>query len=225
MKHYSYFILLLFTLAYPLFKSFEPKIQFHKTWKQLFPAIVITAIIFIAGDMWFVSKGIWWFDNDYVIGIYIFNLPIEECLFFFIIPFSSMFIYEVINYFIKKNISQKTTKIITTVILIFLLSSAIIFYDRFYTLIIFIFLSILLFLHQFIFKSIYLSRFYQLWTILIIPFLIFDGIVTAFPIVIYNHLYITGFRLTSIPIEDLFYGALQTLVIISIYKILSYKST
>ncbi len=218
MKHYTYFIILFLTLLYPLLRSFEDKVQFNKKWKHLFPAILIAAIIFIAGDVWFVNKGIWWFNPDYITGIKIINLPIEECLFFIIIPFSSLFIYEVLNHFIKKNILQKSSKTTTLFLSITLIILAIIFRDRFYTLIVFVSLSAFLLLHQFIIKSIYLPRFYLLWAVLIFPFLIFDEIVTGLPITIYNNAQTMQLRILYFPLEDLLYGVLQILLIITLYE-------
>src|SRR4051812_48455392 len=110
MKHYTYLLLDIFTLSYPLFKSFEDKVRFYKQWKYLFPAIFISALVFIIGDVWFTNIGIWKFNPDYFLGFYIFNLPVEECLFFIIVPFSSIFIYEVMNYFIKKDLLANQTK-------------------------------------------------------------------------------------------------------------------
>jgi lycopene cyclase domain-containing protein len=218
MKHYTYFIILIATLFYPLLKSFENKVQFNKKWKYLFPAIIIEAIIFIAGDVWFVNKGIWWFNPQYITGIKIFNLPIEECLFFFIVPYSSIFIYEVLNYYIKKNILQNSSKTTTLFLSISLLILAIIFRDRFYTLITFLSLTTFLLIHQFILKSVYLPRFYLLWAVLIFPFLLFNEIVTGLPITIYNNAQTMQLRILYFPLEDLFYGFLQILLIITLYE-------
>ncbi|MBA3707186.1 MAG: carotenoid biosynthesis protein, partial [Bacteroidetes bacterium] len=65
--HYTYFLLIIFTIFYPLLKSFENKIKFADKWKFLFPAIIINGIIFIVWDIWFTSVGIWKFNPDYVI--------------------------------------------------------------------------------------------------------------------------------------------------------------
>jgi lycopene cyclase domain-containing protein len=222
--HYIYSLLLLFTLSYPLFKSFEDKIAFHKRWKFLFPAILISATFFIIWDIWFTSIGIWKFNSDYVLGLFIFKLPIEEWLFFFITPFSCVFIYEVMNYFVKKDVLAKQAKYITTILAIILLVLAIIYHDKLYTFVDFILLSVFLFIHQFIIKSNYLGRFYITWAICIIPFLLVNGVITAMPIVIYNNLENINIRIWTIPVEDLFYGMLNFLQVITIYEFLKQKS-
>jgi len=221
--HFTYSLLLLFTLSYPLIKSFEDKIQFYKKWRFLFPAIIISAVVFISWDIWFTSIGIWKFNTDFVLGPFIYNLPFEEWLFFLITPFSCIFIYEVLNYFIKKDILAKQSKIITNTIAISLFILAILYHDKLYTFVDFISLSIFLFLHQYVFRSTYLARFYITWAVCIIPFLIVNGVITGMPIVIYNDLENTTFRIFTIPVEDMFYGMLQFLLVMTIYEYLKSK--
>ena len=221
--HYSYFLLLLFTLAYPLFKSFEKKIQFFKKWSSLFPAILISAILFIAWDIWFTHIGVWSFNPDYVVGIFILDLPVEEWLFFFITPFSCVFIYEVLNYFIKKDVLARSVKYINTILGSSLIVLAIIYHDRLYTFVDFMLLGIFLLIHQYILKSVYLSRFYLTWIVCIIPFLIVNGFITGLPIVNYDDLYNTHVRIYCIPVEDLFYGMLNFLLVITIYEYFKQK--
>ena len=56
-------------------------------------------LVHIPIDIVFTKLQIWSFNNDYVSGLYLFKLPIEEWLFFIVIPFCCVFIYESINYF------------------------------------------------------------------------------------------------------------------------------
>lgn len=216
--HFYYSLILAFTLSYPLFKSFETKIQFYKKWNTLFPAILISATLFIIWDIWFTKIGMWYFNHDYVMGFFLVNLPIEEWLFFFITPFSCVFIYEVLNYFVKKDVFAKASKTISIVLILLLLVTAFLNYSKIYTTFTFISLAAFLIYHQFINKSPYLSRFYLAWLVCIIPFLIVNGLLTSIPIITYNNLHILNIRIYTIPIEDMFYGMLNILLVISIYE-------
>lgn len=221
--HYAYFLILAFTLSYPLFKSFENKIQFYKKWNSLFPAIVISAVLFIAWDIWFTKIGVWRFNAEYITGLFILGLPIEEWLFFFITPFSCVFIHEVLIYFVKKDVFANSVKYINTILALGLIAIAIINYNKIYTLVDFALLGSFLLIHQYIFKSVYLGRFYLTWLVCIVPFLLVNGFITGLPIVNYNNLYNLNIRIYCIPLEDMFYGMLNTLLVISIYEYLKQK--
>jgi lycopene cyclase domain-containing protein len=218
--HLTYVFTLAFTLSYPLYKSFESRVQFHKQWRFLFPAIFISAIIFIAWDIWFTEISIWSFNRDYLLGWFIAGLPIEEWLFFLITPFSCVFIYEVLNYFVKKDIIAPYAKGISITLISTLLISGFMNTSRTYTSIVFITLALVLLLLQFILKSAYLPRFYLTWAVCMIPFLLVNGVLTAMPVIRYNELHILNLRIFTIPIEDVFYGMLNVLMVIAIYEYL-----
>ena len=218
--HLTYVFTLAFTLSYPLYKSFESRVQFHKQWRFLLPAIFISAIIFIAWDIWFTEISIWSFNRDYLLGWFIAGLPIEEWLFFFITPFSCVFIYEVLNYFVKKDIIAPYAKGISITLISTLLISGFMNTSRTYTSIVFITLALVLLLLQFILKSAYLPRFYLPWAVCMIPFLLVNGVLTAMPVIRYNELHILNLRIFTIPIEDVFYGMLNVLMVIAIYEYL-----
>lgn len=217
MKHFTYLIVLLFTISYPLYKSFEDKIMFHKKWRALFPAILISAILFIAWDVWFTHLDIWHFNEDYYLGFTMLGLPLEEWLFFFIVPYSCVFIYEVVNYFMKEELSDRFIKTVTLSLVTLLLLVSAFNLDKFYTCFTFLSLAAALLIHQFFLRSDYFGKFYSGWAVCMIPFLIVNGTLTA-TVFIYNNLENLNFRIYSIPVEDPFYGMLQFLVVISLYE-------
>lgn len=218
MKQYTYILLLLFSLSYPLYKSFEDKIRYSSKWKYLFPSILISALFFILWDIWFTQIGIWKFNPDYVLGYYINGLPIEEWLFFIIIPFSCVFIYEVMNYFVKKDVLGKYATLITLVLSSILVFLSVIYAERFYTFITFSLLATFLLIHHFVIQSNYLGRFYLTWLVCLVPFFVVNGILTSMPVLIYNDAENIGIRLWTIPVEDMFYGMLNILQVITVYE-------
>ena len=56
------------------------------------------------------------------------------------------------------------------------------------------------------------------FAIMLIPFLIVNGFLTAIPVVLYNTAENLGIRIYSIPFEDIFYGMLLILMNIVIYE-------
>ena len=103
MAHYTYLLLNLFTISIPFALSFESKVQFYKKWKYYLPSLFITALLFLIWDYYKTKFGVWQFNDDFIIGIKFFGLPIEEYFFFFTVPYSCTFIYEVVAYYNKRN--------------------------------------------------------------------------------------------------------------------------
>lgn len=223
MEKYTYLFLLAFTLSYPLFKSFENKIQFATKWKYLFPGIFTSALFFISWDIWFTRLGVWEFNPKYVLGPFIAGLPIEEWLFFFIVPFSCIFIHEVLLYFVKKDPFEKSANKITLVLATLLIGIAALNMEKMYTVVVCLLLSIFLLLHLFVFKSNYLGRFYLTWLVCLIPFLFVNGVLTAMPVVIYSNPQILNIRIYTIPVEDVCYGMLNILQVLTVYDYLKNK--
>lgn len=104
MEKYYYLLINIFTIFFPLISSFEHRLRFFSRWKGLFLSIGITAAFFIIWDVAFTSMGIWGFNPRYLTGIEIINLPLEEWMFFITIPYACIFIYESLNYFIRKDL-------------------------------------------------------------------------------------------------------------------------
>ena len=83
-----YLLIDFFTVIVPFLFSFHPKLQFYKHFKAFFLSCFTVGTLFVLWDVYFTSIGVWGFNSDYLIGIYLFNLPIEEVLFFVCVPFS-----------------------------------------------------------------------------------------------------------------------------------------
>ena len=221
---YAYLLIHLFTIAYPLAQSFEKRIHFVDKWKYIFQSLIPTSFVFIIWDCWFTSLNVWKFNPEYLIGFYIANLPIEECMFFFVAPFSSIFIYEVLNYFVKKDILGKYATSIALLLAALSALVSVLNYAKIYPLILFGLLSLVLLIHALIIKADYLGRFFLSFMVVIIPFLIVNGLLTSLPIVIYNDEKTLGIKIiNTIPLEDLFYGLLLLLINITIYEWLKRK--
>ncbi|MFP4369447.1 MAG: lycopene cyclase domain-containing protein [Candidatus Kapaibacterium sp.] len=214
----TYLLINLGVIAVPLFLSFERKIYFASKWKYLLPAIIVAGGIFIAWDVRFTAMGVWEFNREYISGIYLLNLPLGEWLFFLTVPFACVFIYEVLNYYIKKDILGPYSRGIALINAALLLIIAAFTPDKIYTFVTFLSLGVFLLIHVFVIKSSYLGRFYLMYFVHLIPFLIVNGILTALPVVIYNNAENLSLRIYTIPIEDTQYSMLLLLLVISIYE-------
>ena len=183
--------------------------HFIQHWKAYFSAIILVGIFFILWDIYFAYQNVWGFNDQYLIGFRIFKLPIEEWLFFLLIPYSSVFIHYSLKHFLPKFILNKiTTKYITYLLFVIGFALSVYHYDKMYTFIC-IGLFTILMLFQLIYQWKYAQRFYLSFIIIYIPFFFVNNALTgAFsenPVVFYNSSEIIGIRVGTMPLEDSFY--------------------
>lgn len=100
LSNFEYFIVLGICVIFPLLLTlFHPNLHLKKNLKQAVLAIFITAIPFWIWDIVAVILGHWDFNQNHIVGFYIYNLPIEEVLFFIVIPFCCLTIWAEIRSF------------------------------------------------------------------------------------------------------------------------------
>jgi len=219
-----YLLLNLFTLSYPLYKSFDKRVDYYGKWRFIGVAIVLVGAFFIVWDHLFTIWGVWSFNSDYLIGIYFFSLPLEEWLFFLTVPFACVFIHEVLKYFIKKPLLTTAVKPITFVLVALFIVVALSNVEKQYTFVNFLVAAITLAVHWVIFGKKYLGQFYITYLVHLVPFLIINGVLTALPVVEYNNMENLGIRLFTIPIEDTVYSMSLLFMNLSIYEYLMAKA-
>ena len=212
---------MLLSLAYPLAQSFERRIYYYKKWNFLLTSILLMMLLFIPWDIWFTHWSVWQFNNDYICGLKLFLLPIEEWLFFIIIPFACVFIHEVLNYFFNKELEPSAYVKISLLLALILAFSSVIWSDKLYTLVCFSLTSVSLFILS-IYKPRWIGSFFRTYIISLIPFLIINGFLTGSfnetPIVSYSSNHIIGARILNIPIEDSLYCLLMLMIVIAVYE-------
>ncbi len=225
---FTYLWVDLFTVIIPFFFSFHPKLNFHKSFRYFFPANVLAAILFLSWDMLFTKIEVWGFNPDYISGIHILNLPMEEVLFFLCVPFSCVFSYYCLNLYFKIQWKPKMESIFVIGFSAILLITGIIFYSRLYTSVTFISLALLLLFLKYVMKVEWLPKLFTIYPILLIPFFIVNGILTGTgldaPVVWYNNAENLGIRMLTIPIEDAFFGFELILLNVFFYEYLKGKS-
>lgn len=205
-----YFILLTASGAVPLLLSFDKRLQFYKQWKYVFPSILLVALLYIIFDVNFTNRGIWGFNPDYLSGSYFFSLPLEEILFFIVIPYASIFLHESIREYFPQLELKNIWNRALVLSLIFLCVLLVIFNtDKTYTFYIAAKLAIALLL-SLLLKSRITHSFFITFGVILIPFLIVNGILTGSfingEVVWYNNNENLGLRVFTIPIEDFAYA-------------------
>jgi lycopene cyclase domain-containing protein len=212
---------LLFSLIIPLIFSFHRKIEFYKKWPAFIKANLLTIIPFIIWDELFTIYGVWGFNSQHVLGIYLSNLPIEEVLFFIIIPYCCVFTYEVFNKLSLKN--TRSIQLLSLILGITILLIGIISYTHIYSAVTFISLGIVLVV-LFLLNPKFMKTFYVTYIVITVSFfIIVNGILTggtlANPPVWYNNNETLNIRIWTIPVEDFFYSMLLLVSNIWLFEI------
>lgn len=215
MHHYTYLLINFFTVFICFIFSFYHKIKFNRHFGAFFSASFLVALVFIVWDAWFTKIGVWWFNDHYLLGIRVLNLPIEEILFFICIPFSCVFTYFCLDKFFNLNWKPLPEKIFVIISIILALIIAVYFHDKIYTFMTFLTAAVSMFVLYFVLKSRWIGKASFIYLILMPGFLAVNGILTGTglesPIVNYNPQNFMGIRMLTIPLEDTVYGYVMIL--------------
>ena len=90
----EYFIILMIILLFTIFVEFKYHIHLYHSMKE---RVIVTLNIFIFGIIWdfyATYRSHWIFPGPGLIGLRIFGLPIEEFLFFLIVPYGAITMYK-----------------------------------------------------------------------------------------------------------------------------------
>ena len=227
-----YFWINLLSISVPFLVSFHPRIKLYKNWGPLFLAMILAMVPFIVWDIYFTEKGYWGFNPDYLSGTYLFNLPIEEWLFFICIPYSCIFMQlALIELSPKWIISHKTANIISYALFLLFAGILVVNTDKMYTLFDMSY-ALLVLGHVFFWKREILRKFYLPFLAMLVPFAIVNGVLTGTgienEIVWYNNTENLAIRFFTIPIEDFAYAfsmILSVSYLFNLFKNRKRKST
>ncbi|PVW15893.1 lycopene cyclase domain-containing protein [Marixanthomonas spongiae] len=208
--NYLYLWLALGSLSIPFLFSFHPRLRFYRKWRSFFPAMAIMMAIFVTWDIIFTNNGFWGFNDAYITGYRILNLPIEEWLFFICIPYACIFThYALHELFPKFSFSEKFTAVFYVLLSCLLIILLWYYYDRWYTLVNFVYALVLLGL-VYNYRKQWLMEFLPTYFVIFIPFFLVNGILTGTGIedqvVWYDNTENMGVRILTIPVEDTIYN-------------------
>ena len=219
----TYLLINFFAVIICFIASFDRRIQFYKHFGTFLFSSTMVAIPFIAWDVWFTDSDVWWFNTDYTLGVIIAGLPIEEWLFFYCIPFACVFTYYCLDKFYDLSWTHVFNNVIVFVTTIVCVVSALLYYDKIYTLMTaLITLVTIVYLH-FIVKKEWLGQASFVFMLLMVGFFAVNGVLTgtgiASPIVNYNPEHFLDIRILTIPIEDAVYGYSQFMLNIYFFNL------
>ncbi len=240
---YLYLTVDLAVLAIPLAFSFDRKVRFVRFWPALFPAIAVMMALFIPWDIAFTERGIWGFNADYLSGVWIAGIPLEEWLFFICIPYACVFTYESLKHYVPTAPLANAALPATILLAVASTAMALAMSDRYY-------IATTAALNALLCGGLALAAARQpavrewnhrLWFAylpLLVPFILSNGVLTGlrfwqYPslnrdvqgisdqIVWYNNDHNLQLRIFSMPVDDLFYGFLMIALTVIAYEVIA----
>jgi lycopene cyclase domain-containing protein len=210
----------------PLLLSFDKKVAFYRSWRYLFPSLFIVGIAFLIWDELFTRIGVWGFTPKYLAGIYFGHLPLEEVLFFLVVPYNFIFILLVLQAYFPERKTKRISNIFKwligsgSLLMVLFYGGGQFFFStldsyNYYTISAAFFALLLTLLAH---KKEWYGDFVLSYMICLIPFFIVNGVLTAKPVVLYHAAEIIGPRIYTIPIEDSIYALTCLLIPITVIE-------
>ncbi len=222
----TYLIIDLLTLAGPLLLSFDKKVAFYKSWSSLIPAIGCMMLVFIPWDIWFTHQGYWGFNQEHLAGVWMMGLPLEEWLFFVVVPYACVFVYACVKAYFPALRQRKMNPLPLLILSVVLIITSAMFWYQWYTLTACAGAGILL-LWSGCKQMNYLSAFLVAYLICLIPFILVNGVLTGTglhePVVWYDSEQHVGYHFFSIPVNDFIYNFLMLLLTVIIYETVEFR--
>lgn len=197
---------------FPFLLSFDKRVSFWKKWPYLVPGYLTISVVFIVWDILVTERGDWTFNPEFTLGVKVLGLPIEEILFFFIVPYSCIFTYEALSYYLKdRKVPFSRWPYLGAGVMF--LAAAFIFRGQGYTLIAMASCALVAIAAPFLTPWMLSSRVF--WAFVVVTmgmFVMMNMVLTSLPIVEYDPEVIWGGdgpwngRFFTIPLEDFFYN-------------------
>jgi len=220
-KNFTYLLLLLALIVIAILFGKNKKIVFRQNLKYLIPSIIFSGTIFILWDIRFNELGIWSFNPEYILGIYILKLPLEEWLFFVVMPTYCIYIFESLK--IKLASFEKPNLFVAVSLVLLVIFVLIAYFARQKIYTFFTFFLLAIYFAYTIFRNRfkqYYTKFYLTYAVSLLLYLPLSVILTNRPIIEYNNLYLLGPRFFAMPVENFGYFFLLLLINTTIYEYL-----
>ncbi len=201
----TYLALDLGSAAIPLAYAFTRRSGFSRRLGKAFAAITATATPFLVWDVWFTRIGVWGFNPDYLLGLSVWGLPLEEILFFFCIPFACLFLHDHLHRLTALRFPAGATRRAATLLALPCLALAALHTDKAYTFSAFSLAGLCCIAWSLGALRERTGSFAVSFLFILIPFFLVNGALTALPVVWYDDARNLGIRMGSIPVEDLAY--------------------
>lgn len=172
---------------------------------QLLDSLVVVALPWILLDIGSHYRGWWEYNPQYTLGVRFFGLPLEEIIFFFVVPFASAVVWHVLGRHIKGWVRSKTAHVVLGTLLAVLIALLAFFVEEERTLVdagVAILTVVALWD-----SSLPTMRQWWVWNVVVLGLLVVGNLaLSSTQIVMYNPHLATGWQIGAMPLEDVIYN-------------------
>lgn len=102
MEQFHYLYVLAFIAFCAVAVSLAFRLRVPRFWRNFLITDLSILIIYLNWDYWAIQKDNWSFDSEQILGFYLFGgIPVEEVLFFIIVPLMTVIVYVTLIKIIK----------------------------------------------------------------------------------------------------------------------------
>ena len=185
------------------------------------PSLIVT-LIFSETGVFFSGLKVWTFNPDFLLGLSYRQLPLEMYLFYFTFSFACLGIYTYLNAKFPKNDLQKYSLSLSNLLLGIMVAMFFFAYSKWYTVIIFAILFLLLLYIEYKNQLRFMYKFYRAFVVCLLPFYLSFGILCNVPILTYKAEETIDVNLINIPFENHFY--MMGMLLLGVYFMEVFKS-
>lgn len=220
--NFTYLLIAVGVLLIPILILCVKKTGFSHTIRFAVLASLVTALVFSIAATLFVLAGVWNFNQDYLTGITLWKIPIEEFLFYITMTLAGLGIYTALNTAFPKNELDKFSLSLSNVMLGICVAMLFFSYTKWYSAATFGVLFVLLFYIEYIGKIRFMYRFYRAFLLFLLLFYSCELVIAQLPVISYTET--INLKLGSIPFESHFYFMGMLLMSIYLFELFKGKS-
>ena len=203
---FEYLLFNLIVIGGPVVSHFNRQIKGMSRWRLKLLTNGIVMIPYVIWDV-LVTGSHWHFNEAYTLDFRLLGLPMGEWLFFITVPFGCLLVWETLPD-AKLSTRLRVLRYVRAVLYVALPIGVWIFSTgKQYTGLVFCCFGIVGVADTFLRTDLFLqSKTYSYFAIVSGLILVFNGYLTARPVVLYGETYQMGYRILTIPVEDFGYG-------------------
>lgn len=203
---FEYLLFNLAVIAGPIASQFNRQIKDISYWQLKLLTSAIVMIPYIIWDV-LVTGSHWWFNAAYTLDFRLLGLPIEEWLFFITVPFGCLLVWETLPQ-ANEATQVKRLRHVRGILYAMLLGGPLVFsMGKQYTGLVLFCFGLVGLADRLLGVDLLLQlKTYLYLAVVFVLILVFNGYLTARPVVLYGEVYQIGYRIFTIPVEDFGYG-------------------